>query len=121
MVKQTSGGASDAPRATSSGRSESVKAALEKKRAGVTAEWHPCLWCGAAIPERRVKDAMLRNQSPKYCGEPCRRNEPAKSLVHRIYAAALGAHRSDESQWILVFNERRDAATAPIVRKKGGK
>lgn len=123
MTAKKNAGASEAPRARSESRSEAVRAALVRKRAGVVAEWHPCLWCGGAIPEQRVKDAMLRNLEPKYCCEPCRRNEPARSLVARIYAGALGASKSDENVWRLDYETRLAAAlrasTPPA--KKGGR
>lgn len=82
-------------------------------------EWHPCLWCGAPIDRRRLKDALMRGQQPKYCGEPCRRNTPANSLVHNIWAAALGADPNKESLWKAVFDERVAYATAPFKAQKG--
>jgi hypothetical protein len=122
-MKQTE--ASEAPRARLNRRSESVKRTQDQRRAGVEAEWHPCLWCGAAIAERRVKDAKLRSQEPKYCGDECRRNAPARSLVRKIMVAAMGADKSDEALWRTVYDSRIEYAIAPVEiggrRKRGAK
>lgn len=97
-------------------RAQTVRATLSKKRAALRDEWHPCMWCGAPIPQDRVKTALLLTQAPKYCDDKCRRNEPQRSLVFRIEATVLGIGKGDEKAWKHEFDERLAYALRPVAK-----
>jgi len=98
-------------------RSRAGKAIAARVRTRVTLarDLYPCLWCGGAIPVDRVKNAIARKESPKFCSDLCRAGDPSRSLANRIYFVSMGISVDDPKKWRAEYEARLAVVLSPVT------